>query len=245
MKTKLFLILLLGVLLIGNVYALDNLEDAGTQGRNFTLIQTCSDATYITLSTIQYPAKTVSVINANMTSLGSGSGAFGYNFTDTTELGRYDVTGISDGCENTFATYFEISYSGEELNISKAILNLGFLVLVIILFISVVVLTGHLPNGNDEDGFGKLMSINNLKYLNYCLYLVAYGLLLGVFFLASNISKAYLTNAMFGSILFAIFKILMVLAYPLVLFMLIFIFVSIFKDREMKQMMDRGVTDGY
>ena len=47
------------------------------------------------------------------TDLGSNSGDFYYLFTNTSTLGRYDVRGISNGCEKTFATYFTISYYGE------------------------------------------------------------------------------------------------------------------------------------
>lgn len=109
------------------------LESQGNtkQYDNFTIVQTCSDATYITISTIQLPDKTVKTINQNMTS--TGSGGFQYNQTDNIQLGRYDITGISDGCEKTFSFYYEVTPSG--------LTNLlGFYIIWIILSIGIIFL---------------------------------------------------------------------------------------------------------
>jgi len=70
----------------------------------FTFCQTCSDATYITLSTIQTPNSTL-FTNQNMTDMGSGD--FCYNYTPVL-AGRHDFRGISDGCLKTFATYVDV-----------------------------------------------------------------------------------------------------------------------------------------
>jgi hypothetical protein len=109
MKYKILLTMLLGILLLGNVLALDSLG-TGKQGQNFTILQTCSDATYITIGGVLYPDKTVKAINKNMTSIGSGT--FTYNFTDTTQLGTYSITGISDGCTLDFVLGFEVTPIG-------------------------------------------------------------------------------------------------------------------------------------
>lgn len=77
--------------------------------KEFTFCQICSDATYITLSSIETPNSTIS-INTNMTSVGSGE--FCYNFTPT-QIGRHDFRGVSDGCTYTFATYSIITGNGK------------------------------------------------------------------------------------------------------------------------------------
>lgn len=109
MKKKIILTIILSFFLIGNVFALD-FKGTGKQGDNFTIIQPCNNATYVTLDGILYPDKTYHSLNINMTLIGSGT--FAYNFTNTTQLGRYDVSQISDGCEKTFAYYFEITSTG-------------------------------------------------------------------------------------------------------------------------------------
>lgn len=76
-----------------------------TQNQVVTINQVCADATYITYS-VKYPNSTFAVQNQNMTSLGSG--LFSVNFTNTKTLGRYEIVGISNGCDKTFATYMTI-----------------------------------------------------------------------------------------------------------------------------------------
>ena len=125
---RILLIFIVGMFLLSGISALDN-QGTGTEGENFTFIQTCEDATYITLSTIQYPNRSVEIINTNMTSMGGGS--YQYNFTDIL-TGRYDMTGISDGCTNTFATYFEVTPSG-------FINKLGFYIIILILSFGIII----------------------------------------------------------------------------------------------------------
>jgi len=127
---RILLILMIVICLISFTSALDN-QGVGKEGENFTFIQICDDATYITLSSIQYPNRTVEIINENMSSMGGG--IFQYNFTDMVN-GRHDPTGISDGCEKTFATYFIINPTGTILTNGEAIL-FGFIILLIGIFL--------------------------------------------------------------------------------------------------------------
>ena len=122
---KLILSLIVGILLISCVTALDSL---GTfkQNEAVRVTQVCADATYINISSIALPNSTIAVNNIAMTS--AGSGEFYYDFINTSDLGRYDVRGISDGCDFTFATYFDITPSGYNGNS-----NIAFFIVVIIL----------------------------------------------------------------------------------------------------------------
>lgn len=81
----------------------------------FTFCQVCQDATYITLSSIETPNST-SQINANMSV--QGVGQFCYNYTPN-QIGRYDFRGISDGCENSFATYVDVTSTGDTFGESQ------------------------------------------------------------------------------------------------------------------------------
>lgn len=112
-KKKLVSILSLLVFTMFFMSAVSALDSLGTykQGETVRVTQVCSDATYINISSISYPNSTTAVSNIEMTS--AGSGEYYYEFNQTSDLGRFDVRGISDGCENTFATYFTVTQSGE------------------------------------------------------------------------------------------------------------------------------------
>ena len=111
MKSKILMILVIGIFLfsIAPVMATD---DLGTfkQNTNVRVVQICNDATFITLSSIAFPNSTTGINDTNMTF--SGSGEYFHNFNSTDAIGRYEVRGISDGCENTFATFFTVTPSG-------------------------------------------------------------------------------------------------------------------------------------
>ncbi len=112
MKNKILMAVMFGVILFSMTSVLA-LESQGTfrQTEEVRIAQVCDEATYITISSITYPNSTVAISNINMTS--AGSGEFYYLFNSTNEQGRHDVRGISDGCEKTFATYFEITPFGK------------------------------------------------------------------------------------------------------------------------------------
>ena len=118
-KTPLLMgFMILSILIMGGIFvsALD--YGTGKEGENFSILQICDDATYITLSTITLPNKTSPlIINANMTSLGGG--AFQYNFSQTNNSGTYDACGISDGCDKTFCRHFIINPAGVESSDSR------------------------------------------------------------------------------------------------------------------------------
>lgn len=107
--------ILLVVFTLSFVSSLDSLG-IYKQGEVVRVTQVCSDATYINISSISYPNSSVAASNIQMTL--AGSGEFYYDF-NTSISGRYDVRGISDGCENTFATYFIVTSTGEDYNESQ------------------------------------------------------------------------------------------------------------------------------
>lgn len=116
--------------LISNVIAIDSL---GTfkQYKQVRISQVCENATYITISSISYPNSSVAIYGVNMTSLGSGE--YYYLFNDTSQIGRYNINQISDGCEKTFKNYFEITPSG-------FINNWGFYAIIILISAGLIVI---------------------------------------------------------------------------------------------------------
>lgn len=108
---KVFAIFILSMFFISFISA-TTLDNFGTfkQGENIRVKQICEDSTYINLSSITYPNSSIAVSNIEMTS--SGSGEFYYDFNLTNDLGRYDVSGISDGCLKTFTYYFDVNTNG-------------------------------------------------------------------------------------------------------------------------------------
>jgi len=189
---KLLLILLIGIFLFSGVNALDN-QGTGTEGENFTFVQTCEDATYITLSTIQFPNRSVEIINTNMTSMGGGS--FQYNLTDIVN-GRYDLTGISDGCEKTFATYFEVTPTGSNFDTSQGITTFS-LILVLIFITSVFLFFGI-----------------KVEYTPFKIFLVSLGvlfLMLTIGISVNTVKELMLVGSIFSATFVNLYRLMLIL----------------------------------
>jgi hypothetical protein len=109
------------------------LDSLGTfkQGDNIRIVQVCSDASYVNISSISLPNSINATGTIAMTNLNNGE--FYYDFNQTQLLGRYDVRGVSDGCDKTFATYFDVTPTGFVNTLGFYILLIGVMVLIIIL----------------------------------------------------------------------------------------------------------------
>ena len=117
---KALYIIILSLLLIAPALSLESLGPGG-QNEDFTIVQTCSDATQINITSIQFPNRTIDPTTIEMSS--SGNGGYYYIFNRTADVGRYDVCGISDGCERNFCLYFEITPEGENIGETNILLS--------------------------------------------------------------------------------------------------------------------------
>ena len=143
----------------------------------------------------------------------------------------------SNCVENTF----ELTTTGFELTEARAIIFIGLLGLLAFLFVVSIFGFSALPSGDTKDQDGMIIDINNLKYIRPVLLVVAWVLLMTMFFIGSNIGFAYLGSTLVANILFDIYKIMMILTLPFMVFWLVWIFVKIFQDGELKKILDRGV----
>jgi hypothetical protein len=103
---------------------------------------------------------------------------------------------------------------------------------------------GFLPNSNQRDEEGKILSVVYLKYLRLPLWLFAYFLFTGIVFLSSNLAYAFLGEQMFAKILFAIYTILLSLSPLIVIVLLVSFFVRLYHDKQFQKMLNRGMFPG-
>lgn len=102
MKKLIYLVLLCMVLLPLVSASLDTLTTA-TLNKEYTVLQTCSDATWINLTI----SNTNGIILFNQEMNYNGT-TWEYKFTPDT-LGRHDVNYLTDGCEKSNVAYFFVN----------------------------------------------------------------------------------------------------------------------------------------
>jgi len=127
------------------------------------------------------------------------------------------------------------------LSEAKAILYLGFLAILILVFIVNFIGLGMLPARNTKDEEGRILSISYLKYFRNVLWMTGYFLFIGIIYIASNLSFAFLEEELVSKTLFMIFQISFMVAPIIIIVWIVWIFASMFHDKEFQNMLNRGV----
>jgi hypothetical protein len=243
-KYLLFVLLLLFITTVSAGFGFDKINiGVFKQNDCIELKQTCSSCSYINFTRVSYPNG-----SRAMSNIESNKEMYNYNyiFCDSTKLGKYIVEGVGDinGTDSVFIYFFDVTSTGKEFNNSKAILYIGLLGIFLFILFSTFFGMGYLPSSNQRDEFGKILSVNYLKYLRLPLWVFSYFLFTAIIFLSSNIAMAYLEEEMFGKLLFAIFSILMALSPIIIIVLVISFFIGFFHDREFQRMLNRGMFPG-
>ena len=237
---NIFIFLVLGLFLISFISA-DVSIGTIRQGSSIQLTQTCSNCTYVNLTSVLNPTNNYILLGQySMTKNGSN---FNYTFVNTTLQGNYVYTTCGDlnGINTCQSVNFEVTNSGKEFSTATSIIQFALLFLIVIIFIGGAIGINFLPNRNQQDEEGKLMSISWLKYLRGTLWFVEYILFVGILFMASNLAYAFLPDEMFADILFAIYQMAFRLAPVIVIVWIAWIFVKIFQDKKLWGLMQRGI----
>ena len=205
---------------------------------------TSNNATVCNVSTVNTP---YGVITINQDSTKSGQ-----TFNNTIAAGNFSEIGIycfnvqcTDSIQSeTGSICRDVTYMGKQLNGARAGLYIGFLGLLILVFFLNFFGMGFLPARNTRDEEGRIMSISYLKYFRNVLWMTGYFLFIGIMYIASNIAFAFLEEELIAKTLFMIFRVSFMMSPIILIVWVVFIFASIFHDKEFQRMLNRGMFPG-
>lgn len=239
MKNKIFLTLILSMFLIGLVSAVDcDGTFLGTfkQGDSIELKQICDSCSYVTLSSISYPNSSSIYINENMTKSGVD---YNYSFSDTETMGHYgySVFGDKDGSIATETFCFQI---GTDLTTGKAISYIGFII--ILLFIFILTLGGAIKvnweHGRNSEG--KIITVNDFRYVKVFLFCMAYLEIMFLFGLSYKLfNEANIEG--FTQFFNFVYQLFLNLIYPIIIVAIIFTFVIWINNLKLKKKRKLGL----
>lgn len=208
------------------------------------LFQTCDTCTFVNISSIRLPNQTLINFNTSMVKDGITFSAT-YDVPNITGRYYYNVVGDKDNNINAETLCFTATSTGFEFTSATSTMYIGLIALFVFLLISIVIGIGKLPPNQTRDEEGTIIGASSLKYLRPVFYMVGWAILGGIFFLASNIALAYLGTLMFGNLLFVIYKVIMWSMLPAIVLWVVWIFVQLVQDKEMKALIERGIpVDG-
>jgi len=226
MNKKLLLFALVSLILIGTISSAQTSLGTYKQGECLDLIQLCADCSYNNITSVIYPNTTRLIYDMPMTQRGS---EFNYSFCNTNLTGEYIVNGIGDlgGVNTVWAYTFDITTTGEAIDVGRGIINGSSLLVLTILFIISLV------------GLFKVQS-----YISkFALFWVTYLLFIALTFTTWNISSVYMIGTSFVIGFFRVlFLTLLIAMFPLVLLSLAWVFYIHTATDEIRSMMERGMT---
>jgi uncharacterized membrane protein YhdT len=242
MKLKIYLVIytIITLVLIATPFVKSASLPPVEAGECIELSQTCDNCTFINITTIRFPNSTIALNDLVMTQDGT---EYNYSFCDTRTLGTYTykTEGDPDGLAEVESITFEVTGTGFEFTQARSTFYTALLIILMFLFVISLFAVSKLPTKDATDEFGVIISINHLKYLRPVILIIVWVILLSIVFTSSNIAIAYLGSNMFGNLLFTIYQLMFWITIPAVFIVFIFIFVQIFRDREVKSLIERGV----
>jgi len=218
-------LIIFGMFFINLVNADVNSLGTFKQNQCIDIKQVCSSCTYVNIS-VSYPNSTTAINNEGMASIGSGT--WTYNFCNTTQLGRYDITGEGDleGVATGFnLLWFEINEGGVEINGSR-IAGSIFLIFILLVFLVISIALFFKVDGY----MGKFIS-----------YWVSHVLIIIITFVAWQVGVEGLLGSVALTGVFRIFFYIFTIAmFPMILLSIAWIVYIHAYNEHFQKLIDKG-----
>jgi hypothetical protein len=230
--------MLLIIVLIGSVSA--NFDAIyGKTNDNIVIMQTCSNATSVNITSIAYPDSSIAVSDAVMTSLGNGD--FRYDFNLTQLDGTYVIRKVSNGCEQTFVTPLYISPTGTELSTAQAISYTFIFIIAFLVLIGLLIAGIYLPANNKSDEMtGYVIAISNMKYVKLLCFAFAYLTAMFISYFSWMTCLSYLNMDFVTDIFRIMFSVLALCILPLFIVSIYIVIANLVRDSKVGEMLSRG-----
>jgi hypothetical protein len=160
-----------------------------------------------------------------------------------TEVGDYSyIYNCGNAVEKeTGKIDFEITYTGGKLTSQVTTIYVISLFILLVLLVGLLLFSTTLPSSDTKTEDGEILEISNLKHLRPVIYGISWGIMLAILFVMSNLTIAYLPTLMIGNLFFAFYTITFWISIVGIPLWFAWIFVNIFKDKETKNMLERGI----
>ena len=234
------MVLILGIFLISLASA--SLEFLGSfeQNKCMNISQTCVTCSYVNISSVSSNENSNLISNVEMIYFGNGE--WRYEFCNTSDLGRYDVKHMGDinGVDDTDTFYFKVTPDGKEFTTQNSISYLGFILIILFTFFLTMYGAGRIEWKSKRNSEGKILTINNFKYVKILLYTLAYFELMFLFGLSYKVCREADIEG-FAQFFNFIYQLFLNLMYPLMIALIIIIFVIWISNRKLHERLKLGL----
>ena len=236
---KILLTLILGIFFLS--FASAQIQSLGVfkVGDDINLIQTCDNCTFNNITSVLYPNSSVAISNVQMTKDGT---FYNYTFSDTNTIGTYIVNGFGDldGIDTVWNYIFEITPNGQNFTTGKSISYIGFIVILLFTFFLTIYGASKIRWEHLKSDEGKILTINNFRYVKVLLFTISYFELMFLFGLSYKFfSEANIEG--FTEFFNFVYQLFLNLMYPLMIFLIIAVFVIWINNKKLQEKIKLGI----
>lgn len=192
-----------------------------------TLSQTCSNCTFVNVTTVKFPNQSIQVLNRAMTQ--SGANYYNYTFCNTNYNGELLYTTLQnpDGNLDSQTTHIPITPNGELPTVAKAIFYIGLLTLLV--FFTCLIFWAHMQ---DQSHLAKFWWFSFMWIPFWAILFIGWSMARD-FLTSQGVIEAVLY---YGWIVIGII-------YPFyILGLVIYTFYWIYEQREVQKLVKRGFS---
>lgn len=159
--------------------------------------------------------------------------------TITNIEGEYSA---SVSCDRGFSTFnFEINKSGDVLSEAQGYIYIVLLAFSVLLFVFCFVGAIKIPWRNGRDSEGKVIHVNNLRYVKVFLWVFSYLLLIWIFWVAKYMGATFLRFDFVSQLFSVLFIMSLVALFPVLVVALAFTIISFVSNKKLQKAIIRGL----
>ena len=192
-------------------------------------------------ATVEYLNSTLALDAELMTNLGNGMPNVTLPFSNIT--GNYEGFYIcceSGYCDSSSIT-FEITPTGRTLSTAQGIVYVVFLISIIFVFFLCGYGAISIPWSHPRDSEGKIIGVNELKYVKLTLYVFSYILLMFMVGIIKSIMENFLSFDNASRVFNWMFWVMFSLLWPIIVVSLILTLIYFLDNKKMQKAILRGV----
>lgn len=217
-------------------------ETLGTFQEGFCvdLKQVCDNCTYVNITKVTYPNSTDAIKGQISMSKNVSEYNYTFCFTDVTGTYIYTTCGDSDGVYTCASVDFEITPTGTVFDTSQAIFYSMFIICMFFVFILTLYGALRIPWKNKRNSDGKVISVNELKYVKAILWYFLYYEAWFMSFLLYGMFTGFLGVGGVGNFFRVAYVIFKSLLFPITFGTIFFIIIIIVQDMKFQRAISRG-----
>lgn len=217
-------------------------QEFGIIKQNFPakLIIQCDNCTYINITSITYPNKTIAQSNIETTKIGTEYNA---TFTKTNLVGDYVIRyqGDLNDQTTTGGGILLVTPNGDVVDTGASIMYLVILVFLVVFFGLMMYWGVTLPWKNETDLEGDYMvKVEWKKYLKLFCLSFGYVLMMSILYIMWNLSGAYLSLQSIHQMFLVLYSIMRAMFIPLFVLTIILGGIKFFKDLNLGEQLKKG-----